>query len=188
MENKITNIGKKPLATATFGAGCFWCVEAIFQRLNGVKAVESGYTGGNIINPTYEQVCSGRSGHAEVCRITFDSETISFEDLLEVFWKTHDPTTLNCQGNDSGTQYRSAIFGHNTEQLRIAEDYRETLDESGIFDDPIVTEIVPISEYYKAENYHQNYFNSNSQQPYCTHIIQPKVDKLQQVFRDKLKN
>ncbi len=172
---------------ATFGAGCFWCVEAVFQRLDGVIAVESGYAGGTIKNPTYEAVCSGRTGHAEVCRITYDPGKISFDELLEVFWKTHDPTTLNQQGADRGTQYRSVVFYHSDEQKRLAEKYRKRLDASGAWDAPIVTEISPLTEYYKAEGYHQNYYNDNPFAGYCQAVIRPKLDKFEQAFRDRLK-
>lgn len=175
------------LAVATFGAGCFWCVEAVFQRIDGVVSVESGYTGGTTENPTYEQICSGRTGHAEVCQIRYDPARVSFEELLEVFFKTHDPTTLNQQGNDRGTQYRSAVFYHTQEQKQLAEKWKKTLDEEGIWKDPIVTEITPLKKFYKAEKYHQDYYNSNRYQPYCVVVIRPKIDKLNKVFKDKLK-
>ncbi|MCS6832617.1 MAG: peptide-methionine (S)-S-oxide reductase MsrA, partial [Flammeovirgaceae bacterium] len=162
---------------ATFGAGCFWCVEAVFQRLKGVEKVVSGYSGGAIPNPTYEQVCTGTTGHAEVCQITFNPDQIRFEELLEVFWQTHDPTTLNRQGNDVGTQYRSVIFYHTPQQKEIAEKYKKSLDASGVFSKPIVTEISPFTAFYPAESYHQNYFNNNPYQPYCRFVVQPKVDK-----------
>jgi peptide-methionine (S)-S-oxide reductase len=173
--------------TATFGAGCFWCVEAVFQRLEGVLSVESGYSGGTKPNPTYEQVCSGTTGHAEVTQITFDPKVISYDELLEVFWKTHDPTTLNRQGNDVGTQYRSAIFYHNEKQKELAEKYKKELDASGAFEKPIVTEISPFTAFYKAENYHQNYYNDNSFQPYCMFVIRPKLTKFEKVFGAKMK-
>lgn len=173
---------------ATFGAGCFWCTEAVFQRLKGVIRVEPGYSGGRRENPSYEQVCSGATGHAEVAQITYDPEIISFDELLEVFWKTHDPTTLNRQGNDVGTQYRSVIFYHDKEQKELAEKYKKKLDEAGIFDNPIVTEISELKNFYPAENYHQNYYNNNTAQPYCSFVITPKVEKLKEVFKDKLKN
>jgi peptide-methionine (S)-S-oxide reductase len=172
---------------ATFGAGCFWCVEAVFQRLKGVEKVESGYTGGHVKNPRYEQVCGGNTGHAEVVQVTYDPEEISFEELLEVFWKTHDPTTLNRQGADVGTQYRSAIFYHNQEQQEFAEKYKKALDASGAWQDPIVTTIEPLQEYYPAEDYHQEYYNQHQNAGYCTFVIQPKLAKLRQVFADKLK-
>ena len=175
------------LETATFGAGCFWCTEAVFQQLKGVHSVVSGYSGGTKKNPTYEQVCAGNTGHAEVIQVAFDPKTITFPELLEVFWKTHDPTTLNRQGNDFGTQYRSAIFYHNDEQKRLAEHYKQELDAVGAFSAPIVTEITPASEFYPAEDYHQQYFDANPRQPYCAAIIRPKVDKVRKVFAAKLK-
>lgn len=174
-------------SVATFGAGCFWCVEAVFERLKGVEKVISGYTGGSVPNPTYKQVCEGNTGHAEVCRIYYDPEVVTFEELLEVFWQTHDPTTLNRQGNDVGTQYRSAVFYHDDKQKELAEFYKKKLDESGAFSSPIVTEITPAVEFYVAEDYHQNYFDENGTQPYCAFVIKPKVDKFKKVFKDKLK-
>ncbi len=175
------------LATATFGNGCFWCTEAIFQNLKGVQSVISGYSGGKVVNPTYEQVCSGTTGHAEAIQINYDSSQISYAELLEVFWKTHDPTTLNRQGNDVGTQYRSAVFYHDDEQKNLAEKYKKELDASGAFDAPIVTEVTAYSNFYKAENYHQNYYNSHGMAPYCMFVIRPKVEKFKKVFKDKLK-
>ena len=172
---------------ATFASGCFWCTEAVFQRLKGVESVISGYTGGQTANPTYKQVCNGSTGHAEAVQITYDSKVVSYDQLLEVFWKTHDPTTLNRQGNDVGTQYRSAIFYHNDEQKKIAEDYKKKLNEAGIWKDPIVTEIVPFSTFYNAEDYHQDYYNQNTYQPYCSFVITPKVKKLESLFRERLK-
>lgn len=186
-----TNAKKEKLMSqyelATFGSGCFWCTEAIFQRLNGVIKVESGYSGGTVPNPTYEAVCTGKTGHAEVCQITFDPKLITYTELLEVFWKTHDPTTLNRQGNDVGTQYRSVIFYHNDLQKELAEKYKSKLDQSGAYEKPIVTEITKFKNFYKAEDYHQNYYNNNSFQPYCSFVITPKVDKFEKVFRDKIK-
>ncbi len=175
------------LDTATFGAGCFWCVEAVFQRLEGVEKVVSGYTGGTVVNPTYKQVCTGETGHAEVCQITYNPKKISFAELLEVFWQTHDPTTLNRQGNDVGTQYRSAIFYHNEEQRRLAEEYKKKLNAAAIFPNPIVTEISPLKVFYKAEDYHQNYYNENGSQPYCAYVVRPKVEKFEKVFKNKVK-
>jgi len=175
------------LDTATFGNGCFWCSEAIFSSLKGVESVSNGYAGGDVENPTYEQVCSGRSGHAEVCQIVFNPSIISYDELLEVFWKTHDPTTLNRQGADIGTQYRSVIFYHNEKQKEKAEFYKKELDQSGAFDAPIVTEIDIFSRFYKAENYHQDYFRLNGNQPYCQYVIVPKLEKFKKVFKDKLK-
>lgn len=177
----------KTLEVATFGAGCFWCVEAVFQRLDGVEKVESGYSGGNVKNPSYKEVCTGRTGHAEVIQIHYNPEVISFDELLEVFWQTHDPTTLNRQGNDVGTQYRSAIFYHNENQKMLAESYKKKLTDEKVFDDPIVTEIMPFEAFYVAEDYHQNYFNENGSQPYCSIVIAPKVKKFKKVFKDKLK-
>lgn len=184
MTNELNSAG---LQLATFGSGCFWCTEAVFQRVTGVEKVESGYSGGKVKNPTYKEICSGLTGHAEVIRLTYDPNKVSFEALLEIFWKTHDPTTLNRQGNDIGTQYRSVIFFHNEEQRRLAEAYRHKLDESGVFDRPVVTEISPATTFYVAENYHQDYYNLNGNAPYCAFIIQPKVEKLKKVFSDKLK-
>ncbi len=175
------------LETATFGGGCFWCMEAVFQQLKGVDSVASGYSGGTVKNPTYKQVCQGDTGHAEVIQVTFDPKVISYTDLLEVFWKTHDPTTKNRQGPDSGTQYRSVIFFHNDEQKELAQKYKEKLDRSGAFSAPIVTEITKFSAFYRAEDYHQNYFLDNANQPYCRAVIQPKLDKFEKVFKDKLK-
>ena len=175
------------LKTATFGAGCFWCIEAVFQELKGVKKVVSGYTGGKVANPTYQQVCNGDTGHAEVAQITYDPSEITFPELLEVFWKTHDPTTLNRQGNDSGTQYRSAIFTHDDDQKKLAEDYKAKLNASGAFNKPIVTEIVPLTKFYPAEGYHQNYYRQNSNAGYCQFVIVPKLEKFRAVFHDKLK-
>ncbi len=175
------------LEKATFGAGCFWCVEAVFQRLKGVHSVVSGYSGGRVKNPTYKQVCSGRTGHAEVVQVTYDPKQIAYAELLEVFWGTHDPTTRNRQGNDVGTQYRSAVFYHSDEQRKLAEHYKQKLDASGAFRVPIVTEIAPFREFFPAENYHQDYYNLNARQPYCQLVIRPKVEKLKKVFADKLK-
>lgn len=175
------------LDTATFGTGCFWCTEAIFQRLNGVVKVVSGYSGGSVANPTYEEVCTGTTGHAEACQVIYDSSKISFDELLQVFWKTHDPTTLNRQGNDVGTQYRSVIFYHNNLQKERAEYYKEELNKSGAWDKPIVTAVEPFTNFYSAENYHQDYYNNNPNQMYCRYVIQPKVEKFEKVFKDKLK-
>ena len=182
-----TSVNKDGLETATFGAGCFWCVEAVFQQLEGVKTVVSGYTGGKVENPTYQQVSAGTSGHAEVIQLTYDPKVVTFPELLEVFWQTHDPTTLNRQGADVGTQYRSAVFYHTPEQKTLAEQYKRELDAASAFNSPIVTEIVPVGNFYKAEDYHQNYYNLNSSQPYCSYVITPKLEKLKKVFKDKLK-
>jgi len=186
-ENENQPIASQGTDTATFGAGCFWCVEAVFQELEGVATVESGYAGGFSPNPTYEEVCSGKTGHAEVCQITYDPAKITYDELLEVFWQTHDPTTLNRQGGDKGTQYRSAVFSHSDEQQKSAEFYKKKLSESGAWNNPIVTEISPITNYTKAENNHQDYFTNNSSQPYCAFVIQPKVDKFRKAFAEKLK-
>ncbi len=173
--------------TATFGAGCFWCVEAVFQQLKGVQSVKSGYMGGKIKNPTYREVCSGLTGHAEVCQIVYNPKEITYKDLLEAFWQSHDPTTLNRQGADVGTQYRSAIFYHNTEQQKEAEFYKQKLNEEKAFANPIVTEIAVASEFYVAEDYHQNYYNENGEAPYCQFVIAPKLEKFKKAFADKLK-
>lgn len=186
------NMSSTPLPantdTATFANGCFWCTEAIFEELDGVISAVSGYTGGTAQNPTYKEVCSGTTGHAECIHITYDPGRISFDELLEVFWKTHDPTTLNRQGNDVGTQYRSGIFYHNEEQRAKAEQYKLALDRSGAWKDPIVTEISPFSVFYSAEDYHQQYMELNgNSNPYCQFVIQPKLDKFKKVFADKLR-
>jgi peptide-methionine (S)-S-oxide reductase len=175
------------LETATFGSGCFWCTEAIFLNVDGVKKVESGYTGGKVKNPTYKEVCSGLTGHAEVTQITFDPTKISYDELLEIFWQTHDPTTLNQQGADVGTQYRSAIFYHSEDQRKRAEFFKSRLEEESVFDKPVVTEITPASAFYKAEDYHQNYYNLNNNAPYCTYVIKPKLEKFKKAFKDQLK-
>ncbi|MEM9919608.1 MAG: peptide-methionine (S)-S-oxide reductase MsrA [Bacteroidota bacterium] len=176
------------LETATLGTGCFWCTEVVFESLEGVYSVESGYSGGHVDNPTYEQICSKTTGHAEVVRIQFDPGVISFADLLDVFWQTHDPTTLNRQGNDVGPQYRSAIFYHNEAQKSIAERSKVETDASSLWPNPIVTEISALKNYYPAENYHQNYFNRiGDRNPYCTYVVKPKVNKFKEAFKDKLK-
>lgn len=183
----IMNDSNIKLDTATFGAGCFWCVEAIFQNLEGVYSVQAGYSGGHIDNPTYKQVCDGNTGHVEVAQITYDPRVITFEDLLDVFWKTHDPTTLNKQGHDVGEQYRSVVFYHNEAQKSVAEKSKKAMDESGYFDSPIVTAIEPLTNYYKAEDYHQDYFKYNPNQPYCVAVVKPKVEKFKKEFKHKLK-
>ncbi|HMQ00637.1 MAG TPA: peptide-methionine (S)-S-oxide reductase MsrA [Cyclobacteriaceae bacterium] len=183
--NSITE--QKGLETATFGAGCFWCVEVIFQQVKGVHSVISGYSGGHVKNPTYNEVITGKTGHAEVAQITFDPAIVSFAEILEIFWQTHDPTTLNRQGNDVGTQYRSAVFYHNENQRKEAEFYKKELDRSGAFPAPIVTEITAFEAFYKAEDYHQNYYNLNTYQPYCTYVIKPKLEKFKEAFKEKLK-
>ena len=184
MENKNAKPG---LDTATFGAGCFWCVEAVFQQLKGVEKVTSGYSGGTTKNPTYKEVCSGETGAAEVCQIIYDPKVISFKEMLEAFWQTHDPTTYNRQGNDVGTQYRSAVFYHNEEQKELAEKYKKELDISGAFEKPIVTSMEKFESFYPAEDYHQNYYNSNQDAPYCSFMIKPKIDKFKKAFKDKIK-
>ena len=173
--------------TATLGTGCFWCTEAIFQELDGVLKVTSGYSGGNVENPTYKEVCEGNTGHAEVIQVVYDPSKITFDELLKAFWQSHDPTTLNRQGNDVGPQYRSVIYYHNAEQREKAEKYKADLDKSKAFDNPIVTEISPFSKFYVAENYHQDYYNNNGSQPYCYYVIRPKLEKFNKVFKDKLK-
>lgn len=182
--NSMTNIKTD---TATLGAGCFWCVEAVFQQLDGVLKVTSGYSGGHVANPTYEQVCSKNTGHVEVAQIVYDPSKITFDEILEVFWKTHDPTTVDQQGNDRGPQYRSVIFYNSPEQKKKAEEYKAELDKSGAWSKPIVTTVEPLKNFYVAEDYHQNYYNNNSDQMYCRYVIQPKLEKLEKVFKDKLK-
>ncbi len=181
-----TILSSGQLETATLGGGCFWCIEAIFQDLQGVVSVESGYTGGRVTNPTYREICSGTTGHAEVIRVTFDPAIITYREILEIFFTFHDPTTLNRQGNDVGTQYRSAIFFHSPEQKTIAEEVKSLASE--IWDDPIVTEITSSGAFYKAEDYHQNYFKDHQTQPYCNIVIAPKVKKFRDKYRDKLKH
>jgi len=183
-DNRTTDSG---LDTATFGAGCFWCTEAQFQQLEGVVKVESGYSGGQVDNPTYKQVCSGTTGHAEVTNVYYDPSKISFDELLAAFWQSHDPTQLNRQGNDVGTQYRSVIFYHNAEQKAKAESYKQKLNEEHAYNKPVVTDISPFTKFYVAEDYHQNYYNENGSEPYCRFVIQPKLEKFQKVFKDKLK-
>ncbi len=172
---------------ATFGGGCFWCTEAVFQNLRGVTKVVSGYMGGQTENPTYKEICNGDTGHAEIIQIEYNEQEISFEDLLLVFFKTHDPTTLNRQGNDAGTQYRSVIFYETAEQKAAAESMIDKLEKEMVFNRPIVTEITPISKFYSAEDYHQNYFNNNPDQGYCAYVIQPKLVKFTKEFGNKLK-
>lgn len=177
----------KTLETATLGAGCFWCVEAVFDDLKGVEDVVSGYAGGHKENPTYQEVCSETTGHAEVVQLKFDPDEISFKEILQVFFTVHDPTTLNRQGNDIGTSYRSAIFYHSDEQKRAAEEVIKEITEAGIYDNPIVTEVTPFTNYYAAEDYHQEYFANNPNQPYCAAVVAPKVAKFRQKFVDRLK-
>ena len=162
---------------AVFGAGCFWCIEAIFSQVEGIKDISVGYTGGHTKSPTYEEICKGNTGHAEVMRIEYDPSIVNYEDLLKIFWETHDPTTLNRQGNDIGTQYRSAIYYSNTEQKKIAENYKKQLEKDKVFINKIVTEITELGIYYEAENYHQDYYSNNKNQPYCRYVIKPKIEK-----------
>ncbi|MFV8336998.1 peptide-methionine (S)-S-oxide reductase MsrA [Flavobacterium sp. RSP29] len=176
------------MEVATFAGGCFWCTEAVFLELNGVKTVVSGYIGGATTNPTYAAICNGDTGHAEAIQITFDSSKISFGELLEIFFATHDPTTLNRQGNDIGTQYRSEIFYNNENQKDLAEAYIALMTRENTFGEPIVTVVSPATLFYEAEDYHQNYYNQNKLQGYCSYVITPKVEKLKKIFKDKLKN
>jgi peptide-methionine (S)-S-oxide reductase len=189
--NKIMNTNKDTksdtLMIATFGAGCFWCVEAQFQLLLGVDTVISGYTGGNVPTPTYKEVCTGTTGHAEVCNIYYNPQVISYEELLQAFFVCHNPTTLNQQGNDHGTQYRSAIFYRTSDEKAQAEKAIKSLNENKLWSDPIVTEIAPIGIFYTAEAYHQNYYNQNNEQPYCAFVVKPKKEHFEQVFKTKLK-
>lgn len=190
MNNQNDNIPIRPgeqVDTATFAEGCFWCTETFFQQLKGVKKVVSGYSGGHVANPTYEEVCSGTTGHAEATEIIYDPAEISFDQLLEAFWESHDPTTLNRQGNDVGTQYRSVVFYHNDIQKQKAEQYKQKLNASGAFKSPIVTAIEPIRNFYPAENYHQDFYENNPNQPYCQMVIRPKLEKFRKVFKDELK-
>lgn len=187
-KNQINSVDTMTqLDTITLGAGCFWCVEAVYQDLKGVHSVVSGYMGGKIKNPSYKEVCTGLTGHAEVCQIAYDPQIISFDEILEVFWQTHDPTTLNRQGADIGTQYRSVIFYHNDHQKLLSEQWKEKLNKEQVFPNPIVTNIEPAQDFYPAEDYHQNYFNENGSQPYCAIVIKPKLDKFKKAFKDKLK-
>jgi peptide-methionine (S)-S-oxide reductase len=176
------------LEKATLGGGCFWCTEAVFLELNGVEKVVPGYSGGHIKNPAYREVTTGRTGHAEVVQITYNQQIVSFKEILEVFFATHDPTTLNRQGNDVGTQYRSAVFYHNEEQRQIAEEVIQLLEKEKAYDDPIVTEVTAFDAFYLAEDYHHNYFAKNKNQPYCQFVVAPKVEKFKKVFREKLKS
>jgi len=186
-DDMILEKAKSKLDTATFGAGCFWCTETIFERLKGVEKVISGYSGGHVNNPSYREVCNGNTGHAEVCRIIFNPDIISYLDLLDVFWQIHDPTTLNRHGNDVGPQYMSVIFYHSRDQKMMAENSREKIISSGLFTDPVITEISPLINFYQAEDYHQEYFLNNPGQTYCTLVIAPKVKKFTAKYQDKLK-
>lgn len=186
-ETKTMTSTKTNLDTATFGTGCFWCTEAVFQQLEGVEKVTSGYSGGHVVNPTYEEVCSKTTGHAECLNIVYDSTKITFDELLEVFWQVHDPTTLNRQGADAGPQYRSVVFYHNEEQKARTEKYKAELDKSGAWDNPIVTTLEKMDVFYPAEANHQNYYNNNSGEGYCQFVIRPKLEKFEKVFKNKLK-
>ena len=184
-------IGPKPPHNgpelATFGSGCFWCTEAVFQQLKGVVKVESGYSGGSVKNPSYAQICTGATGHAEVVQVTFDPKLVSYPELLELFWRSHDPTTRNRQGHDSGTQYRSIVFFQTDEQKQLAERYKAKIDAAGVYPKPIVTEIVPFVEFFPADASHRNFYADNSKQPYCQAVIRPKLDKLHKVFQERMK-
>ena len=182
-----TNIMGKELEKATLGGGCFWCTEAVYLQLNGVVDVKPGYSGGHVKNPTYNAVCTGNTGHAEVVQITFDPEIVSFSEVLEVFFVTHDPTSLNRQGNDVGTQYRSAIFYHSEKQKQTAREIINELEKEKAYDKPIVTDVTAFDTFYVAEDYHINYFARNKNQPYCQYVVAPKVEKFKKVFKDKMK-
>lgn len=175
------------LETVTLGGGCYWCVEAVYENLNGVKSVVSGFSGGKTINPSYKEVCTGRTGHAEVVQITYDKTITNLDEILKVFFTVHDPTTLNRQGADVGTQYRSIIFYHNEHQKQAAQKIIAALNKAKVYDSPIVTTVEPFTKFYKAEPYHQDYYENNMDQPYCRMVIQPKIDKFEKVFKDKLK-
>lgn len=185
-EKSRTNSPKRTEAT-TLGSGCFWCTEAVFSQLRGVEKIEPGYSGGNIENPSYEQVSTGKTGHAEVTQITFDPTVISFKEILQIFFSTHDPTSLNRQGADIGTQYRSVIFYHNDEQKAIAEQVTKEFSDEGAFDAPIVTQVEPLKAFYKAEDYHREYYKRHPEQPYCRAVIAPKIAKFRQLYLSKLK-
>lgn len=183
---EFMELKEKKYEYATIGGGCFWCIEAIFMEVRGISKATSGYSGGTVKNPSYREVTSGRTGHAEVVQLEFDTEIISYKDILEIFFHLHDPTTLNRQGADVGTQYRSVIFYHNDEQEKIARQIFEEIDRSDLWENPLVTEITPLTEFYVAEDYHQNYYTNNPNQPYCTFVISPKISKLRKLFKDKL--
>ncbi len=182
-----SQVNSKEFKKATFGGGCFWCTEAVFKQIDGVISTEVGYAGGHTENPTYEQVCTGKTGHAEVCQIVFDPEKITYEELLEIFFKTHDPTTLNRQGADIGTQYRSVIFYHDEEQKNMALNFISKLERSGKYANQIVTQVESLKNYYRAEEYHQNYFEKNPYAAYCVYVVAPKVDKTKKLFKEKIK-
>lgn len=187
MSNSTTTNSTIMIDTLTIGGGCFWCVEAQLQLLDGVKSVKSGYAGGQVKNPSYKEVCTGLTGHAEVIQVTFDNSILTLDELLAAFWQAHDPTQLNRQGNDVGTQYRSVIFYRNEEQKKLADDYKKKLNDEKVYDKPVVTEISPLEVFYPAENYHQNYYNDNSSQGYCQYVIAPKLEKFRKVFKEKIK-
>lgn len=178
---------KNKLEKATFGGGCFWCTEAVFKQINGVISTEVGYAGGKVEAPTYEQVCTGTTGHAEVCQVTFNPDLVSYTELLEIFFKTHDPTTLNRQGADIGTQYRSVIFYHNEKQKNLSLEFIDTLERKKLFSKPIVTQVEPLKNYYRAEEYHQNYFEKNPQSAYCIFVVAPKVEKTKKILQEMKK-
>jgi len=181
------NIMSKELEKATLGGGCFWCTEAIYKQLNGIESVMPGYSGGHIKNPSYKEVCTGRTGHAEVVQVEFDPTVVSYTEVLEVFFSTHNPTTLNRQGADVGTQYRSAVFFHSEEQKQIAEKVINLFEEVNVYKEPIVTEVTGFDKFYPAEDYHKNYFAQNKNQPYCQMVVAPKIEKFEKIFKDKLK-
>ncbi len=185
--NGISQNKKANLETITLGGGCYWCVEAVYENLNGVKSVVSGFSGGNVANPTYEEVCTGTTGHAEVVQITYDKTVTDINEIFKVFFTVHDPTTLNRQGADVGTQYRSVIFYKNEEQKKAAQNIIAELNKAKVYNNPIVTKVEPFKVFYKAEDYHQNYYANNKNQPYCKMVIQPKLEKFEKVFKDKLK-
>ena len=187
MMNNQTKMTDNKTDTATFAAGCFWCVEGQFQQLKGVGKITSGFIGGQTKNPTYKEVCTGSTGHAEACNIVYDPSVISYDELLAAFFVAHDPTQLNRQGNDVGTQYRSEIFYHNDEQKEKAEYYIKALNDEKAYRDPIVTKVAPYSVFYNAENYHEDYYNNNPEQAYCKYVIKPEIDKFRKVFKDKVK-
>jgi len=185
---KTKKMTQSNFETITLGGGCYWCVEAVYENLKGVKSVVSGFSGGKILNPSYEEVCSGTTGHAEAVQITFDKNVTSLDEIFKVFFTVHDPTTLNRQGADKGTQYRSVIFYKDEEQKKEAQSLISELNKAKVYQNPIVTTLEPFTKFYKAEDYHQNYYTNNKQQPYCQMVIQPKIAKFEKVFKDKLKN
>ncbi len=186
-QNKTQTMNNANLDTITLAGGCYWCIEAIYQRLDGVVSVESGFSGGTMKNPSYRDVCTGETGHAEVVQITYDKTKTNLDEIFKVFFTVHDPTTLNKQGADEGTQYRSAIFYRNEEQKKAAQDIIKALTDAKVYSDPIVTEVTPFSVFYKAEDYHQDYYNQHGSQPYCQIVIRPKVEKFEKIFKDRMK-